>query len=78
MNISNQPEVVNGDHSEEVDAKNPVEDKETSVESQGYVSASYGDIAKEFVLLGWTAFGGPAAHIGLFQKVRVILNTSER
>jgi chromate transport protein ChrA len=27
------------------------------------------DIFKQFVLLGWTAFGGPAAHIALFQKV---------
>jgi len=29
------------------------------------------DIAKHFVLMGWTAFGGPAAHVGLFQKVFV-------
>ena len=35
-----------------------------------YATASYRDITREFVLLGWTAFGGPAAHIGLFQKVR--------
>lgn len=31
---------------------------------------SYNDIAKEFSLLGWTAFGGPSAHIGLFERVR--------
>lgn len=30
----------------------------------------YRDIAKQFSLLGWTAFGGPAAHIGIMQKVR--------
>lgn len=71
VNIGDQPDVTNGNHSEEVDVKNPVEDKETAVEPQGYVSASYGDIARQFVLLGWTAFGGPAAHIGLFQKVRL-------
>jgi hypothetical protein len=32
---------------------------------------SYCDIAKQFSLLGWSAFGGPAAHIGIMQKVRV-------
>lgn len=31
---------------------------------------SYADIAKQFSLLGWTAFGGPAAHIGIMQRVR--------
>lgn len=34
-------------------------------------SVGYGDIVKNFVLLGWTAFGGPAAHVGVFQKVFV-------
>ncbi|KAG0610833.1 hypothetical protein M758_7G095400 [Ceratodon purpureus] len=29
---------------------------------------SYVDILKQFSLLGWVAFGGPAAHIALFQK----------
>lgn len=31
----------------------------------------FADIAKHFVLMGWTAFGGPAAHVGLFQKTFV-------
>ena len=34
-----------------------------------YNAASYKDIAKEFSLMGWTAFGGPAAHVGMFEKV---------
>ncbi|ACO69863.1 chromate ion transporter family, partial [Micromonas commoda] len=29
------------------------------------------DIFWSFVLMGWTAFGGPAAHIGIFEKVFV-------
>lgn len=33
------------------------------------VAASYGDIFQQWVLLGWTAFGGPSAHIGVFRKV---------
>lgn len=33
-----------------------------------YVDVTYWDITKEFSLLGWIAFGGPAAHIGLFQR----------
>jgi hypothetical protein len=35
-----------------------------------YVDVTYGDIFRQFTILGWTAFGGPAAHIGLFQRVR--------
>ena len=35
------------------------------------VKASYKDIFWSFVLMGWTAFGGPAAHIGIFEKVFV-------
>ena len=35
------------------------------------VRVTYADIFKQFVLLGWTAFGGPAAHIALFQKIFV-------
>lgn len=27
------------------------------------------DIFQQFILLGWTAFGGPSAHIALFQKI---------
>ena len=43
-----------------------------SEESKGhveYADAGYTDIFRQFVVLGWTAFGGPAAHIALFQKV---------
>lgn len=39
------------------------EDKE-----EEYADVTYKDIAKQFSLLGWIAFGGPAAHIGLFEK----------
>lgn len=34
-----------------------------------YVDVTYMDIAREFSILGYIGFGGPAAHIGLFQKV---------
>jgi chromate transporter len=33
--------------------------------------ATYGEIASAFGLMGWTAFGGPAAHVGLFNKTFV-------
>lgn len=39
-------------------------------DAQLYVDVTYGDIFRQFTILGWTAFGGPAAHIGLFQRVR--------
>ena len=32
--------------------------------------ASYLEIAWHFGLLGWTAFGGPAAHVNMFLRVR--------
>lgn len=31
-------------------------------------SAGYREVAREFFVLGWTAFGGPAAHIGMFKQ----------
>ena len=31
--------------------------------------ATYLEIVKYFGILGWTAFGGPAAHVAMFQKV---------
>eukprot|EP00775_Hariotina_reticulata_P008009 gene8009-8207_t len=37
-------------------------------DEQQFADVSYLDITKQFFILGWTAFGGPAAHIGLFQK----------
>jgi len=47
----------------------PKEDTTDGGESgpKAYAEVGYGDIFKQFVLLGWTAFGGPAAHIALFQ-----------
>mmetsp|Transcript_91889 Transcript_91889/g.163588 ORF Transcript_91889/g.163588 Transcript_91889/m.163588 type:complete len:460 (+) Transcript_91889:47-1426(+) len=40
-------------------------------EEPAYREVGFSDIFKNFVLMGWTAFGGPAAHVGLFQKVFV-------
>jgi chromate transporter len=44
---------------------NPPSDSSASLTP--YRDISYKEIAKEYSLLGWTAFGGPAAHIGLFE-----------
>mmetsp|Transcript_95603 Transcript_95603/g.247201 ORF Transcript_95603/g.247201 Transcript_95603/m.247201 type:complete len:476 (-) Transcript_95603:190-1617(-) len=45
--------------------------KEDGADEKPEVVVGFGDIAKNFVLMGWTAFGGPAAHVGLFQKLFV-------
>lgn len=50
-----------GDNAPVVVIEEPEEEKLAQV---GYI-----DILKQFSLLGWVAFGGPAAHIALFQKV---------
>lgn len=49
------------------DSAKPTKDAE---EVQEFAQVEYIDLVKQFSLLGWTAFGGPAAHIGLFQRVR--------
>ncbi len=38
-------------------------------EPEKYVDVTWPMLIKEFSILGWIGFGGPAAHIGLFQKV---------
>jgi hypothetical protein len=50
-----------------VDVPKAVEEKQAEPE---FADVSWLDIVKQFSILGWTAFGGPAAHIGLFQRVR--------
>ena len=35
------------------------------------VAVTHQGILTEWVLLGWTAFGGPAAHVGIFRKVPI-------
>lgn len=49
----------------------PLAAKGEVVEEEPFVvveHVTYWDITKEFSLLGWIGFGGPAAHIGLFEK----------
>jgi hypothetical protein len=50
------------------DAGSPAEAADQQQVEQ-YADVTYGDIAKQFSILGWTAFGGPAAHIGMFERV---------
>ena len=38
--------------------------------AEEYSAVSYGELTRNFVLMGWTAFGGPSAHIALFETVR--------
>lgn len=56
------------------DAGQDVSKEQLQLAEQGdqYADVAYADIAKQFFILGWTAFGGPAAHIGLFQRVRLL------
>lgn len=34
-----------------------------------FVHASYKELINNFLMMGWTAFGGPQAHIGMFETV---------
>lgn len=56
---------------QEAEVSAPIQSPEPSTEKAIAVEVGYADIAQNFVLLGWTAFGGPAAHVGVFQKVFV-------
>ncbi|GIL47404.1 hypothetical protein Vafri_4228 [Volvox africanus] len=42
--------------------------KDVDNDTETYVSVTYFDILKHFSLMGYIGFGGPAAHIGLFQR----------
>lgn len=49
-----------------------VNDGDGDVEQQNgdtFVYASYREITNYFLMMGWTAFGGPQAHIGMFETV---------
>ena len=47
--------------------KQPVEDTPTAPPN-----VTYKDLFVRFILLGWIAFGGPSAHIALFQKASAL------
>jgi hypothetical protein len=67
-----QPAAQGESSLQELDAKEAAvqEKAPTGPDGGDYATASYADIAKEFSLMGWAAFGGPAAHVGMFEKVR--------
>ena len=41
-------------------------------EQAEYTDVTYTQLVRQFMLMGWTAFGGPSAHIALFETVRPI------
>lgn len=53
------------------DLKNALDVDGSQPETAPIVDVSWGELAKEFSLLGYIGFGGPAAHVGLFQRVRL-------
>ena len=61
---------------EEQNRGGPLDDPEPAAEGVPPSSSLYqknvglAQIFKEFWLIGWTAVGGPASHIGMFEKVR--------
>ena len=50
--------------------KQPVEDTPAAPPN-----VTYKDLFTRFILLGWIAFGGPSAHIALFQKASIFAVT---
>jgi chromate transporter len=58
----------NGDGNGNAAAAAAAQDGGAASAQPPYRDVSYAEIAKEYSLLGWTAFGGPAAHIGLFER----------
>lgn len=70
MDVEAQEKIPIGIHSPIPPAPAAIVEEE---EDFKVATVSYADIAKQFSLLGWVAFGGPAAHIALFQKVRRVI-----
>mmetsp|Transcript_42378 Transcript_42378/g.95628 ORF Transcript_42378/g.95628 Transcript_42378/m.95628 type:complete len:492 (-) Transcript_42378:5-1480(-) len=65
-------EVQEGNDEKQETKQDEEKDEEAGVkDAPAKASVGFSDIAKNFVLMGWTAFGGPAAHVGLFQKTFV-------
>lgn len=46
------------------------ENEQPRESSSSFVSVEFADIIQYFTLMGWTAFGGPQAHIGMFETAR--------
>jgi len=68
---SEPPAGINRDDAKTTKTENERDGGESGPKT--YAEVGYGDIFKQFVLLGWTAFGGPAAHIALFQVSVAVL-----
>lgn len=45
------------------------ESGESEALPETYAQVTYWEITRHFFIMGWIGFGGPAAHIGLFQRV---------
>jgi chromate transporter len=56
----------------QIDVEQPIGTAAHEEEVQAaVVEATYRELIKHWFILGWVAFGGPAAHVGMFQKLFV-------
>lgn len=55
----------------QTDDDDKLDDTESPNNEERLFSPSFSDIAREFGMLGFIAFGGPAAHVALFEKTFV-------
>jgi hypothetical protein len=53
----------------ETSVEDPEENEQPGRSSGSFASIEYADIVRYFTLMGWAAFGGPQAHIGMFETV---------
>jgi len=51
--------------------ENSPEERPEAADEDVIVAATWKELIKHWTILGWTAFGGPAAHVGMFQKLFV-------
>lgn len=67
------PEALPPSSTDELESSPPTHESTTPYRTPSFIvaEATWRELIRAWFILGWTAFGGPAAHVGMFQKLFV-------